>query len=395
MSVSGPELQLMLFISLIAAVSAIVWAVLANVMFIARKASNRFALANTALLLGIILLMFRDPTQHLLYWQGSDLFILLGFILLKQGLMTLFKQPFKPATDVALLVIWLGPAILLQNGVEDSWLMGILFSTFASIWLGQATWVLYTAVRPHFALRYTLVMASPLAGLTIVFLVRLVMSLFQRAPPTKAVDESIMFWAYLIFTLVINITMFSSALVRLVSKIRILADRDQLTGLYNRYAINRFLSQQHQLWLRHQQPYSLLVCDLDHFKQLNDRLGHLAGDAALRGIAELLQQQLRAEDICGRFGGEEFIIILPQTAHPAAVAAAQKLLHQIQQATVQFGNHSISLTCSIGVQTVQADMTIEDMMQQADNALYQAKENGRNQLQSGKHSKQSQASDTQ
>ena len=394
MSVSGPELQLMLFINLIAAVSAIVWAVLANVMLIAPKASNRFALANVALLLGIGLLMFRTKEQHLLYWQGSDLFILLGFIFLKQGLMTLFKQPFKPETDVALLVLWLGPAILLQNGVEDSWFMGILFSTFASIWLGQATWVLYSAVRPNFALRYTLVMASPLAGLTIVFLVRLVISLLQRAPPIRAVDESIMFWAYLIFTLVINITMFSSALVRLVSKIRVLADRDQLTGLYNRYAINRFLSQQHQLWLRHQQPYSLLVCDLDHFKHLNDRLGHLAGDAALRSVADLLQQHLRAEDICGRFGGEEFIIILPQTTHPAAVATAQKLLQQIQLATVQFGNHSISLTISIGVQTVQAGFSIEDMLQHADNALYQAKENGRNRAQSGKHSGHSHGPDT-
>lgn len=383
MSVSGPELQLMLFINLIAAVSAIVWAVLANVMFIAPKASNRFALANTALLLGIILLMFRGSDQHLVYWQGSDLFVLLGFILLKQGLMTLFKQPYKPETDVALLVLWLGPAILLQNGVEDSRLMGILFSTFASIWLGQATRVLYIAVRPHFALRYALVMASPLAGLTIVFFARLVMSLLMQEAPTQAVDESLMFWAYLVFTLVINITMFSSALVRLVSKIRFLADRDQLTGLYNRYAINRFLSQQHQLWLRHQHPYSLLVCDLDYFKQLNDSLGHLAGDAALKSVADLLQENLRAEDICGRFGGEEFLIILPHTDQASAVATAQKLLDQIQQTPLYYNDHVISLTCSIGIQTVQAGFAIEDMLQHADKALYQAKANGRNQLQSG------------
>ena len=380
MSISEAELQLMLFINLLAAVAAITWAILGNIMYIAPKASNRFALANVALLLGIALLMFRTKEHHLLYWQGSDLFILCGFILLKHGLQTLFKQSYRVETDIMLLAVWLAPALILQSGVEDSRTMGILFSAFALLWLGQATTVLYTAVRPHFALRYALVMASALAGLTLIFAIRLVMALLSNEAPTKAVDETMMFWAYLVFTLVINITMFSSALVRLVSKIRFLADRDQLTGLYNRYAINRFLSQQHQLWLRHNQPYSLLVCDLDHFKQLNDSLGHLAGDAALKSVADLLQQHLRVEDICGRFGGEEFIIILPHADRNAAVTAANKLLNELQQAPVQFGNHSINLTCSIGVQTVQAGLTIEDMLQLADSALYQAKSNGRNQV---------------
>ena len=386
MSISEAELQLMLFIILIATVAALTWAVLGNIMYIAPKASNRFALANLALLLGIVLLMFRAKEHHLVYWQGSDFCILSGFILLKHGLKTLFKQKYWGGTDIMLLAVWLAPALVLQSGVEDSRTMGILFSSFATFWLGQATAVLYAAVRPHFALRYALIMASPLAGLALIFAIRLVLVFISSAPPTKAVDETQMFWAYLIFALVINITMFSSALVRLVSKIRFLADRDQLTGLYNRYAINRFLTRQHHLWLRHQQPYSLLVCDLDHFKKLNDQLGHLAGDAALKHVAQKLQMNLRAEDICGRFGGEEFLIILPNTDHQAASVTAEKLLHEIAQLTLNIDDNTIMLTCSIGLQTVQPGFSTEEILKQADTALYQAKANGRNQVQSCAHS---------
>ncbi len=167
--------------------------------------------------------------------------------------------------------------------------------------------------------------------------------------------------------------------MRLVAKIRHLADRDQLTGLYNRFALNRKLAQLQQLHSRHQQPYAVLLLDLDHFKQVNDQYGHLTGDKVLKHAATLLKQSIRNEDILGRFGGEEFLLLLPMTEQQAA----EKLIQLLRQQPLQLGDTAIALTTSIGIATAHpngAALSSETMLQQADKALYHAKANGRDQV---------------
>ena len=384
MPISSTEQQLLVFIMLLAGVSAIAWLIMSRLMRIAPSASLRFSVANMLLIAGISILFFRQPDANLLFWQGSDLLILLAFVALKAGFLALFKRPSAIKVDIILLLLWTLLALQVPDNAKEHWL-GLLFSAFAFISLGSSTVILYQASASSFKRRYAVGVAAPLAGISLLFLLRFVSSLVIAPHSMAAVHQgkSELYWAYLVFVLLVNITIFSSTLVRLVAKIRHLADRDQLTGLYNRFALNRKLAQLQQLHSRHQQPYAVLLLDLDHFKQVNDQYGHLTGDKVLKHAATLLKQSIRNEDILGRFGGEEFLLLLPMTEQQAAEQVAEKLIQLLRQQPLQLGDTAIALTTSIGIATAHANspaLSSETMLQQADKALYHAKANGRDQV---------------
>ena len=384
MPISSTEQQLLVFIILLAGVSAIAWLIMSRLMRIAPSASLRFSVANMLLIAGISILFFRQPDANLVFWQGSDLLILLAFVALKAGFLALFKRPSAIKADIILLLVWSILALQVPDNAKEHWL-GLLFSAFAFISLGSSTVILYQASASSFKRRYAVGVAAPLAGISLLFLLRFVSSLVIAPHSMAAVHQgkSELYWAYLVFVLLVNITIFSSTLVRLVAKIRHLADRDQLTGLYNRFALNRKLAQLQQLHSRHQQPYAVLLLDLDHFKQVNDQYGHLTGDKVLKHAATLLKQSIRNEDILGRFGGEEFLLLLPMTEQQAAEQVAEKLIQLLRQQPLQLGDTAIALTTSIGIATAHANslaLSSETMLQQADKALYHAKANGRDQV---------------
>jgi diguanylate cyclase (GGDEF)-like protein len=124
---------------------------------------------------------------------------------------------------------------------------------------------------------------------------------------------------------------------------------------------------------------SLLMIDVDHFKDFNDRFGHLAGDMALKHVAELLSADRRVNDIVARYGGEEFAVLLPDTPRDAAARLAEQMRARIQSATL--GENDMSVTISIGVAACPLDADApQPLLQAADDALYQAKRNGRNRV---------------
>lgn len=164
---------------------------------------------------------------------------------------------------------------------------------------------------------------------------------------------------------------------------RTLALQDELTGMPNRRAIHKLLEQQLALARRHGQPLSLLIVDVDHFKQINDHYGHLSGDLALREMADRLHRRLRAQDIAGRWGGEEFIVILPGTGIEGARALAETLRHAAEQAELRaLDGRVIHFTVSIGLHVLDpaGGNERDDMIAAADRALYLAKQNGRNRV---------------
>jgi diguanylate cyclase (GGDEF)-like protein len=384
MSESSVEQQLLIFILLLAGVSTIAWLVLSRLMRIAPIASLRFSAANLLLFVGIAMLFFRQQDSSLLLWQGADLLALLAFVALKAGFLALFKRPSAIKADLVLLLVWAILALQVPSNAKEHWL-GLLFSAFAFISLSSSTVILYQASANSFKKRYAAAVAAPLAGISLLFLLRFLATLFtaEHNAPSVHQGKSQLYWAYLVFVLLVNITIFSSTLVRLVAKIRHLADRDQLTGLYNRFALNRKLAALQQLHSRHQQPYAILLLDLDHFKQVNDKYGHLTGDKVLKHAAGLLKQNIRNEDILGRFGGEEFLLLLPMTTQAAAEQVASKLITELRQHPLQLEDTEIALTTSIGIATAQPDnppLSSETMLQYADQALYSAKANGRDQL---------------
>ncbi|NYS61418.1 sensor domain-containing diguanylate cyclase [Vreelandella salicampi] len=160
-------------------------------------------------------------------------------------------------------------------------------------------------------------------------------------------------------------------------RVKTMAITDGLTGINNRLEFNRLLEQEIERSSRYHMPFSLIMYDLDHFKQVNDRFGHNAGDDVLNTVTRLVNDNIRSIDIHGRWGGEEFMVILPQTCLEAARDVAEKLRRAI--ATYHF-NQVGTVTASFGVTEFIPRDDSKLMAQRADDALYRAKSLGRNRV---------------
>jgi diguanylate cyclase (GGDEF)-like protein len=186
----------------------------------------------------------------------------------------------------------------------------------------------------------------------------------------------------LICTLISAVVLFLVYLVtrRFQLRIAALATTDVLTGLPNRRGFDLLAAQALQESIRDKSPLSTLLIDLDHFKQLNDTHGHLAGDEVLRGFARSLQGNLRQSDIICRWGGEEFILLLKDTGSSTARQLAEKIRQQTEQELFQFNGVNLRVTTSIGVTELHGDDSLDRLIARADRALYRAKQSGRNRV---------------
>lgn len=152
---------------------------------------------------------------------------------------------------------------------------------------------------------------------------------------------------------------------------------DPLTSLPNRRRLYEILEGQHQLAVRYQQSFALAFWDIDHFKLVNDTYGHDAGDRVLAQVADIVHEQLRTTDCLGRWGGEEFLIILPQTDLASAQFVAERLCHAINSSQLLDDR---MVTASFGVAAHLPGESIADLLRRADRAMYQAKTEGRNRV---------------
>lgn len=157
-----------------------------------------------------------------------------------------------------------------------------------------------------------------------------------------------------------------------------LALLDTLTQLPNRKAYEQRIAEESERWKRYGRPLTMAVCDLDHFKSINDQFGHLAGDKVLRIIAKTLRARLRKTDFIARLGGEEFVILLPETDCEAAQRALETLRDAVAQCPFHFRDQPVAVTVSIGIAAFGNDDTPNSVFERADIAMYRAKEAGRN-----------------
>jgi diguanylate cyclase (GGDEF)-like protein len=158
--------------------------------------------------------------------------------------------------------------------------------------------------------------------------------------------------------------------------------RDGLTNLFNRHFMEIALDREIRRATRQQKPVAVLMLDVDHFKQFNDTYGHEAGDTVLREVAETLRQSAPAEGIVCRYGGEEFVAILPEMKMESALTLAEMLRHRVSEIRVRNRGESLrEVTISIGVAVFpQHGETLEELLRMADRALYEAKNQGRNRV---------------
>lgn len=174
----------------------------------------------------------------------------------------------------------------------------------------------------------------------------------------------------------------------LVVKNRLLSEvssRDSLTGLYNRWFVMEKIDSELNRALRHGSPMSLLMMDVDHFKNINDTWGHSAGDQVLQGIGKLLRESCRVYDVPGRYGGEEFCIVLPETKTGNTTAVAERIRQRLESAELVCGEPGVVVTASIGIAGMDTPgdgqvLNPAGLIERADQALYLAKNNGRNRI---------------
>jgi len=167
-------------------------------------------------------------------------------------------------------------------------------------------------------------------------------------------------------------------LIRKNSSLAQISATDNLTGLFNRRKIDNILIEEHaKVAEKNDYHCSCLLVDVDYFKSINDRLGHLVGDNVLKELSELMKHSFRSSDFLGRWGGEEFLVILPLTSIENAWDVAENLCRKIEN---YFLNSQTPVTVSIGVGLLSADKSIRQSFVEIDNALYEAKESGRNQV---------------
>lgn len=162
--------------------------------------------------------------------------------------------------------------------------------------------------------------------------------------------------------------------------------RDSLTGLYNRWYVIDKIESEINRSLRNGSPMALMMLDLDHFKDVNDTYGHPAGDHVLQVVARVLKESCRVYDVPGRFGGEEFCLLLPDIALPSTPTVADRIRHRLETTPMDVeGGASLVVTASIGIAGIDAGMrdpvlSPAALIDRADRALYQAKHQGRNRV---------------
>jgi len=167
-------------------------------------------------------------------------------------------------------------------------------------------------------------------------------------------------------------------LKRREEEIRALSLTDQLTGIANRRKLDDVIASEYARAQRYGVGFALVIADIDHFKKVNDDFGHDVGDAAIRAFAKVIQGQIRQTDLAARFGGEEFVVLLPESDADCAVQCAERI-------RIQFGRETIApisrpVTASFGVATLRPDDTLTSLFKRADTALYGAKDSGRNRV---------------
>ncbi len=213
---------------------------------------------------------------------------------------------------------------------------------------------------------------------TVFFFVRGILAFTNNLPDTNFYQTS------LHTVLLVSLTTFCSLLLPFAfllisneqhfSHLQRLADTDALTGVLSRHALLDALQVQIEASRVAGWPLSICMLDIDNFKNINDRHGHLHGDEALKQIATTLRGLLRQSDLLGRFGGDEFLLLLPHTNPEQAGQLAERLRHHFETTLIQVSNRGDQSTLSLGLSALQAEDTPNSLLQRADEAMYQAKE---------------------
>lgn len=370
---------------------AVGWVMLSGLLRSERAATLHWGGFMLLLGLGFVLASLRTEPRTWLAYVGSDVLIVLGFAVLCRGTGLFWRSAPRDAEQglvVAAAVaglLWAGP------GPEGGALRVLMTYGGASVLVLRSIAVDTRRSVAEFGRVAAHVIAFPGYLLVAGFAVRVVQQLLAQSQGLElhrlSTSEMRHLFAYMAGAAFFNFSFMAVVTSRLVRRLREQTRQDPLTGLPNRRALERDLDREWQALARQGRRFAVLALDLDHFKRVNDQHGHLAGDTVLEQTADRLCSAVRSRDTVARTGGEEFVVLVPDTDQAGAEAAAQRLLDCVRLEPFDLAGDGpaaaaaqrLVLTVSIGVALAgPTDGAPQDVVRRADEALYQAKAQGRN-----------------
>ncbi len=353
---------------------------------LSRRASLHWGIASLLLAAGSAIFLLRPWLHPTLAALLPNLFYLGACLLVARGMRWFTRRPLQ---DGLLLSVVGATALLMLllalAGARQSLIVIAANSVMGGLLLRAAE-----DVRGGLALEFGRWQAGlcglPLALIGLICLVRgplvwLGMDSSGQPLDSGAVFQTVLALAMVLLGMAMQMTMALMLTLRLTRRLRHLSQHDDLTGLLNRRAFDQCLRSERARQQRQPATLALLAVDLDHFKAVNDRHGHAAGDALLVASAQLLQRQARSVDAVARIGGEEFALLLPGTDLDGAQHLAERICEALRSMTLDFEGEGLRVTASIGVAALGSDVATQDgLLRQADRALYLAKAGGRDRV---------------
>ena len=363
---------------------ALLWFVMAALR-LERGATLHWALATAAVSAGLVLVGQRDSLPVCAGFWLSNALALAGFMGVRRG-VAVFTH--RPRADLEQLLFWCASLALLALALRHEQVaavVGLTSASFAYVMLRTA-WTVHRHLGAEFGPRIATASAGPFALIGIVFLARaltaaLLPQVLGHSLHVANVVNLYTTLAFLLGGLLLHIGLTGLVFTRLLLRLRHLSEHDELTGLLNRRAIHRRLHDEAERLARYRQPFGVLSIDADHFKAINDRHGHPAGDEVLRALARALLAVSRTTDLAARTGGEEFWLLMPNTDRAGALQVAERLQRTSRELQVQGPGGLIGLTVSIGAAVAEhPGELLPSLMQRVDAALYRAKAAGRDRI---------------
>ena len=363
------------------------WGVMGAFMQLAPKSTGRLAVGNLLVGCGLVIGLQRTEAPSYLFYQISDWTVLAGLLAFREGVLFLLRSEIRP------LYLRLAPlllAIVATAGVAPDGSSNFIMTTaFAvpALWLAMHTFTLsfQGPDASTFSARTRFLISFPFLATAIAMALRILEALFKATTDGPAVvvtnqDNMPFLWSMLVMVLLINIALSGLAGARLVSNLRIAGDRDALTGFWSRSGMEErtrmaFSASQHA-----GTPLSCIHLDIDRLGLVNQLMGYPAGDLAIRQVSSLLAREVGSGNLVGRWGGGDFLVLLPGLTPNEAAAVAERLRHAVETTPFQYKEQSMGLTISLGFAQVAPTETQTNLNHRGDAALHTAKRLGRNQV---------------
>ena len=378
-----------LMAGLMQGVTAVLWLIGGWVIGGAQRAAVHWAgfAGLSAASFGFLVAAMLSPDPQVAEWlrAAGNTLVVLALICLQRGIWLFIGRPLRHAGHalamaVVLLAAWIG-----LDPSAGSLRVGVLSAVQVVLALGIAH-ALHTHARATLHVRWPVLLALPVLLSALAIGAR---GLHALLTPESVLAEMTVnsglnvgsAFAYVVLSLSFHATLMVLVVTRLVADLRRLSRHDALTGLLNRRALEEALIAQVQRSRRSGEPFCVLMLDADHFKAINDRHGHAVGDLALKHLSALLLGHMREVDRLARFGGEEFLVLLPGLVQADALPVAERLRQVVAAAPLPLAGSSIKLSVSIGMaEWGGAHEEPSRILVRADAALYHAKQQGRDRV---------------